>query len=73
MNNVTENRKSNNHSLFKQSSNQPRCRSKSAYATMKFSGEHRYGYTLNENERGFLRQVLVSSGMGKGEMLALLG
>lgn len=59
--------------LFTQATYQSSCRSKSAYANMRNSSQKRYEYTLNEDERGFLRQVLVNSGMGRGQMLALLG
>ena len=59
--------------LFKVSPREPKYRSKRSYATAMYSSEQRYGYSLNEDERCFLRQVLISSGMGKGQMLALFG
>lgn len=76
MSNATESNStvvSRKSALFKASPREPKYRSKRSYATAMYSSEQRYGYSLNEDERCFLRQVLVSSGMGRGEMLALLG
>lgn len=75
MSKATENSKVTNgvSRFFRKSVHQKRYRSNAVYATMQYVNDQKCEYSLNEDERCFLRQVLVSSGMGRGEMLALLG